>query len=242
MLLEGSIQRFKLSHVLQLLAHTGATGVLEVRDFDEYGFIYLVNGRVEGISLPLTERKLGTRLLAAGYLTERQLAETLADEAAFTHDEKNGMPFGQRLITKGFTTEARIREIVRQQAADWLFELVQWQSGMFLYDEPEEMPDFRVQIQAELNDLLREANQRIAEGQRARKTENGLDSELCFVCPVASECSEEIKARYLKHDVCLWRSMSALEDKDRARARDLRELYRSEVKDARLALDSSLHW
>ena len=52
MLLQGSIRRFDLAGVLQFLAQDAATGVLEVRDFEEYGFIYLVDGRVEGISLP----------------------------------------------------------------------------------------------------------------------------------------------------------------------------------------------
>ena len=55
MLLEGSIQRFGLTSVLQFLAQNHATGVLEVHDFEEYGFIYLVEGRVEGISLPITD-------------------------------------------------------------------------------------------------------------------------------------------------------------------------------------------
>ena len=44
MLLEGSIHRFNLAGVLQFLAQGAATGVLEVRDFEEYGFIYLVKG------------------------------------------------------------------------------------------------------------------------------------------------------------------------------------------------------
>ncbi|MCE5253054.1 MAG: DUF4388 domain-containing protein [Actinomycetia bacterium] len=242
MLLEGSLQRFKLAHVLQLLAHTGATGVLEVRGFEEHGVIYLMNGRIEGISLPLTELKLGTRLLQAGYLTEQQLAEALADDAAFTHKEKDGIPIGQRLIEKGFTTEARIRETVRRQASDWLFQLVQWQTGVFIYDEPDEMPDFRVQIQAELKDLLLEASQRIAESRRAGKTTNGAEHELCAVCPVAGECSVEIKTRYLKRDVCLWRSMSGLMEESRLPVRDIREFYRPEEREDQAALDPSLHW
>ena len=48
--LEGSIHRFNLAGVLQFLAQSASTGVLEVRDFEEYGFIYLVNGQVEAIS------------------------------------------------------------------------------------------------------------------------------------------------------------------------------------------------
>ena len=48
MLLEGSIHRFNLAGVLQFLAQNAATGVLEVRDFEEYGFIYLVHGPGRG--------------------------------------------------------------------------------------------------------------------------------------------------------------------------------------------------
>jgi hypothetical protein len=242
MLLEGSLQKFKLAHVLQLLAHTGATGVLEVQNSEEYGFIYLVNGRVEGISLPLTEQKMGTRLVQAGYLTEQQLADALVDDLALSPEERESRPLGQRLIGKGYTTEARIREIVRQQASDWLFQLVQWHTGFFIYDEPEEMPDFQVQIQAELKDLLVEANQRIAESKLARKAENEPENGLCTLCPVSSECSAEIKARYLRKDVCLWRSMSGLTEKSRVPVYEARDYPRPEPKSAQAVLDASLHW
>jgi glycosyltransferase involved in cell wall biosynthesis len=82
MLLQGSIHRFDLASVLQFLAQDAATGVLEVRDFEEYGFIYLVDGGVEGISLPVTDEKLGTRLLKAGCITELQLADALIEDSA----------------------------------------------------------------------------------------------------------------------------------------------------------------
>ena len=65
MLLSGSIRKFDLASVLQFLANEHATGILEARDFDEYGFIYLVEGRVQGISLPMTDEKLGTRTARA---------------------------------------------------------------------------------------------------------------------------------------------------------------------------------
>ena len=68
MLLSGSIRKFDLASVLQFLAQEHATGIVEVRDFDEFGFIYLIEGRVQAISLPMTDEKLGTRLLRAGLL------------------------------------------------------------------------------------------------------------------------------------------------------------------------------
>lgn len=243
MLLEGSLSKFKLAHVLQLLAHTGATGVLEVQNSHEYGFIYLVNGRIEGISLPsLTGQKLGARLVQAGYLTQEQLTEVLADDASLSRDEREAELLGQRLIAKGYASEAKICEIVRQQASDWLFRLVQWQTGFFIYSEPKTMPDFRVQIQAELRDLLVEANQRITDAQRAHHTEGQAVHGLCLACPVSSECSEAIKARYLRKDVCLWRSMSGFSEKSRVPTYHAPEPPRPQPHPTHTVLDASLHW
>src|SRR5512136_2126802 len=115
MLLQGSISRFNLASVLQFLAQGSATGVLEVRDFEEFGFIYLVEGRVEGISLPITDEKLGARLVKAGCLTEQQLAEALMEDSALSREERKLKPLGQRLIEAGFTSEARIREVMARQ-------------------------------------------------------------------------------------------------------------------------------
>ena len=135
MLLQGAIHRFSLAGVLQFLSQNAATGVLEIRDFEEYGFIYLVGGGVEGISLPITDEKLGTRLLKAGCLSEQQLANALIEDSALTHDQKKFKPLGQRLIEKGFTSESRIREVMGRQTLDQVFELAHWQNGIVLYDE-----------------------------------------------------------------------------------------------------------
>src|SRR5665811_2167798 len=88
--------------------------------------------QVEGISLPVTDEKLGTRLVKAGCLSEQQLAEALIEDSALTHDQKKFMPLGQRLIEKGFTSEARIREVMGRQTLDQVFELAHWQNGVFV--------------------------------------------------------------------------------------------------------------
>ena len=240
MLLQGSIHRFNLASVLQFLAQNAATGVLEVRDFEEYGFIYLVDGSVEGISLPITDEKLGTRLLKAGCLSEQQLAEALIEDSALTHDQKKFKPLGQRLMEKGFTSEARIREVMGRQTLDQVFELAHWQNGEFVYDEPEQMPRFQIAIQGSVQKLLLDAYRRIDEGERSRKTVNVLDNEVCYACPLEDECTPAIKAKHLKKDVCLWREMGAVLDDEYDRLRDSRQLYRSKEQDEGAVLDASL--
>ncbi len=241
MLLQGSIHRFNLAGVLQFLAQGASTGVLEVRDFEEYGFIYLVRGQVEAISLPITDEKLGTRLVKAGCLTEQQLAEALMEDSTLSHDERKFKPLGQRLIEAGFTSEARVREVMARQTHDQVFELAHWRNGVFLYDEPERMPHFQVAIQGDVQVLLLDAYRRIDEGERARKSVAVVvDNEVCYACPLDDECTEGIRRRHLKKDVCLWREMGAVLDEDYDKLRDARQLYRSKEDDAKAVLDASL--
>ena len=240
MLLQGSIHRFSLVGVLQFLAQNAATGVLEVRDFEEYGFIYLVDGRVEAISLPITDEKLGTHLLNAGCLSVRQLAEALLEDSALTHDQRRLKPLGQRLIEKGFTSEAKVREVMGRQTLDQVFELAHWQNGVFIYSEPEQMPHFQIAIQGDVQQLLLEAHRRIDEGEHSRKTGNAAENELCYACPLGEECTQAIKAKYLKEDLCLWRNMGAVVTDEYEMLRDARRLYRSKDENTKPELDASL--
>ncbi len=241
MLLQGSIDRFKLVGVLQFLAQNVATGVLQVHDFDESGSIYLVRGRVEGISLPLSDVKLGTHLLRAGCLTEAQLEEALKEDQTLTPAQRRLRPLGQRLVERGFASEARIREVLQRQTCDLAFELAHWQSGVFVYDEAEEPPHFQVTIQSKVQELLLDTQRRIDEGQHSRKTGQAIDNEACFACPISHECSDAIKAKYLKEDICLWRKMSAVSEESYP-VLDGQRLPGGANEDVKALLSASLDW
>ena len=190
MLLEGSIHRFNLAGVLQFLAQGAATGVLEVRDFEEYGFIYLVKGQVEAISLPITDEKLGTRLVRAGCLTEQQLAEALMEDAGL-YKQKKFKPLGQRLIEKGYATREMIRRIMERQTTDQVFELAHWSSGVFLYDEPERMPGSRWPSRATCRDCC--STPTGASTRASVLARRPTSSTTRCATPVPRECSAEIR-------------------------------------------------
>ncbi|MBM3146335.1 MAG: DUF4388 domain-containing protein [Actinobacteria bacterium] len=239
MLLQGSIRRFRLADLLQFLAAEDATGVLEVRDFEEYGYIYLVEGAVEGISLPLTDEKLGSRLVKAGLLSEEKLGQVLLEHATMSREEKRRQPLGQLLVERGYLAEQAVHDIMARQTLDQVFELAHWQYGMFLYDEPEEMPTFTVKLQGDVQELLLDAYRRIDEGQLARKARRRqIESEVCFACPAAAECGEEVRRKYLRADHCLWRELAALLDEQHEQLRDARNLYRSRAGDQRPQLEA----
>jgi len=240
MLIAGSIRRFNLASVLQFLAQAGATGILEARDFDEFGFIYLVEGRVEGISLPLTDEKLGSRLVRAGLLDEQQLSEVLMADTLLSKEQKKAAPLGQRLMDKGYITEAQVRDIMARQTLDQIFALAHWQNGVFEYDEPEKMPEFSIRILGNVQELLLDAYRRIDEGEKLRTEKTVVDNEVCFACPVEDECTAEIKERYLKPDVCLWRRMGAVIDDDYEKVQDAQLLYKSRESTNKPELETAL--
>ena len=121
--------------------------------------------------------------MKAGCLTEQQLAEALIEDSGLSHDQKKLKPLGQRLIEKGYTTREEIRHIMERQTLDQVFELAHWTNGVFLYEEPEQMPRFQVAIEGDVQGLLLDAYRRIDEGERARKPPMSIDNEVCYAAP-----------------------------------------------------------
>jgi hypothetical protein len=211
MILRGSIERFDLGSVLQFLAQNAATGILEIRDYEEHGHVYLVKGNLEAISLPLTDDRLGVFLLKQGFLAENQLAKVLMEEAAGLEGGDARKPLGQRLAERGFVTETIIRQAMSRLTMARMFEITHWRSGIFSYDEPEQMPDFKISIHGDVQELLLRTQVRIDHGEKPRKQLSVRHDDLCFGCTV-SDCSPGVKLKYLKKDACLWRKMSSPPD------------------------------
>ena len=238
MILHGSIERFDLGSVLQFLAQNSATGILEIRDFEEHGHIYLVKGRLEAISLPLTDDRLGVHLLKAGLLSEGQLARVLIEEAEGPEAGEGRKPLGQRLVEKGFTNEAVVRQAMCRLIMARMFELAHWRSGVFTYDEPDEMPQFQIAIRADVQELLLRTQVRIDQGERPRKRARVKEDDLCYGCPV-TDCSPAVKLKYLRRDDCLWRKMSTEPDVRREASRDAAELSASGDPRSEMALQGT---
>lgn len=207
MILWGSIREFPLFSVLQFLASQRITGVLEIQDFEEYGAIYLSSGRIGAISLPLSDEALGAQLVAAGTLTEKQAKECWMKYS----QEDVGEPVVAGLLEMAQGDHEVLVEIVNRHTADQVMQLMYWNTGTFrLIPQPRPVR-FAVEPSIDVENLLLEAYRRVDEGEKPRREKISADEEFCLTCTV--ECSREIKNRYLKADVCLWRNMpSVLKD------------------------------
>jgi hypothetical protein len=201
MILWGKIQDFSIFSILQFLATYRKTGTLEIQDFEEFGYIYMTDGKVDAISLPLSDDLLGNRLVAAGALTQEQLKEALMAYA----EQKSPEPLGVLLMKQGYTDRRTLQEIVNRQTYDQALQLSNWTTGTFKFVVSEQAVQFPITPSITVQELLLDASRRLDEGERPRREKIRVEEELCLTC--TSACTEEIKDRYLKSDICLWRNM-----------------------------------
>lgn len=207
MILWGNIREFPLFSVLQFLNAQRKTGVLEIQDYEEHGRIYLTNGRIDAITMPLSDETLGARLVSAGTLTALQAKECWMESA---EDEAEG-PAAAALLGRAQGEREVLVEIVNRHIADQVMQLMYWNTGSFRFVVPEKPIRFPVLPSMDMESLLLEAYRRVDEGERPPREKVAVDEELCMTCTI--ECFPEIKSRYLKSDVCLWRNMpSVLKD------------------------------
>ena len=93
-----------------------------------------------------------------------------------------------------------------------MFELAHWRSGVFSYDEPEQMPEFKISIQGDVQELLLQTQLRIDHGDRPRKRAVASSRTICAAGCTVTDCTPAVKLKYLKKDACLWRKMSSPPD------------------------------
>lgn len=204
MILWGNIREFPLFSVLQFLASQRKSGILEIQDFEEFGAIYLSGGRVEAISMPLSDETLGAKLVAAGVMTQSQVKECWMRFS----DADSDQPALAGLLEVAQGDRQALIEIVNRHTADQVMQLMYWNTGTFRLVTPVKPVRFAVVPSVDVENLLLEAYRRVDEGERPRREKVSVEEELCLTCTL--ECTTEIKARYLKPDICLWRNMPSV--------------------------------
>lgn len=208
MILWGDIAEFPLFTVLQFLAAQRRSGLLEIQDFEEQGTVYLSAGRIQAVSLAQGDEEFGTRLVAAGALTETKVKECWM---RWSSGDEEGLPLLAHLLRAAKADARVLASVVDRHTADQVMQLIYWSSGTFRVVKPAMIVHFRVVPTVTVETLLLEAYRRVDEGERPRREKVLVEEELCASCTL--ECTARIKARYLKQDVCLWRNMpSVLKD------------------------------
>ena len=206
MILWGEIREFPLFTMLQFLAQQRRTGMLEIQDFEELGQVYWSQGHIDAISTTAWDEMLGNRLVSAGALTDTEVRECWMQGSG-----DQARPPLARMLDQAKGDRRTLTDLVNRHTADAVMQLLYWNAGTFRFSVPAQQPRFAVLPTLDVENLLLDAYRRVDEGERPWHDKIILEQEMCLTCTI--ECTPEIKSRYLKADLCLWRSMpSVLKD------------------------------
>ncbi len=125
----------RLESLLEMIAHEGTTGVLEVRRDQREGKLHIQAGKIRLAELYGGDEdlKLGRFVIEGGFMRDEEL------EAFVVGKDTEGRPLGQRLVEAGVLTDRELAQCLVNQAREVACELLTWRDGGLSYRVIEQM-------------------------------------------------------------------------------------------------------
>lgn len=155
--LQGSLEAFALPDVFRLLSQNKITGALRIQRESGDGVIYFREGEVYFAFSSITREFLGQRLVTAKLITQGQLLRIL-DEQKKTANKR----LGDLLVEKGILSKDLLDTFIKEQIQDAIFDLLQWDMGIFTFDAGEESNQ-EVGLSVSVENLIMESSRRLEE-------------------------------------------------------------------------------
>ncbi len=131
MQLQGKLEKFDFSDILQMLSSTGRSGKLALTQRAGQGVLVLRRGRVIYASSSSVRETLGNMLLCKGLITDDELQRGL--DLQRQADEERRL--GTILVEEGLLSQEQLKLVVREQVEKVVVEMLSWHSGYFRFDE-----------------------------------------------------------------------------------------------------------
>jgi hypothetical protein len=128
--LKGTLKDFGIAEILQLIGQQAKSGVLHLASREDEIHIAMADGnvvRAESAGRKARE-KLGTMLVRAGLLSQRDLDDALAIQ------QRTLRRLGDILVELGFVSVADLREMTALQTTETVYKLFHWKSGTYAFE------------------------------------------------------------------------------------------------------------
>lgn len=145
--LEGQLEDFPLTDILQVLQVSGKSGALFLTRHDsETGIVVFRNGHIVQAVTSDAYQTLGDRLVQRGEITLVELHEALGYLARYP-----GMRLGDALVELNFTTRRKVEDEVKEQMTEAIERMMTWEDAQFVFriglvSLMRGMPDFTVDL------------------------------------------------------------------------------------------------
>lgn len=157
--LQGKIEKFTLTEILQLIAASRKTGTLGIQKDDSIVMIYFDQGDIIYAYGPRQTFHLGRLLKDRNMITTEQLDDAVNTQAR----TENSKRLGEVLINKGYIDRADLQAVVRSQIEELLYSLLSWRSGSFKFYEDQFPTDEEIKVRLSVENVILEGLRRLDE-------------------------------------------------------------------------------
>ena len=168
MALEGNLKDFSIADMFRLLAAGQKTGALHLERPGATAAVWFKSGRVFFATSNSHRQSLGTRLVRAGVITDKQLRQALGLQKIQTR-EKASRRLGQILVDEGYLDGRVLETFIQDQIHDTLFELFRWEEGDLRFEADEDCGDEDIGVSVSVENIIMEASRRLELWDRIRQ-------------------------------------------------------------------------
>ncbi|HET6498239.1 MAG TPA: DUF4388 domain-containing protein [Coriobacteriia bacterium] len=175
MALEGNLKDFSLADVFRLLSTGRKTGTLFLAQADVEGRVCFRKGRIFFASSNYSHGSLGSRLVEAEVITEKQLRQALGLQKIQKKD-RAARRLGQILVVEGYLDANVLEGFIQEQMNDTLFDLFRWEDGTVRFEAGEICEEEDIGISVSVENVIMEATRRLETWHRIREKIPSLET------------------------------------------------------------------
>jgi hypothetical protein len=164
--LEGELEHFFPTELLQLMQLSQTTGKLELTRDSETAELYFERGRAVFARTSGASVKAGEILVHRGVLTRAALEDALADQRRSSPAASHRI--GALLVARGAVSPEDVQAAVRESLRRIVYGLLLWREGRFRFIPNEAAGDEDIQLDLDLDRLILEGLRIADQGHDSR--------------------------------------------------------------------------
>jgi len=199
--LQGSIAKFTLPEIFQLVAGSRKTGTLAIQKDDAIVMVYFKEGNVIYAYGPQQTYHIGQLLKELKVLSAEQLEEAVRLQS----ESQNSRRLGEILISQRFIDRSDLETVVKTQIEELLYSLLAWEAGSFKFYENQHPTEEEITVRISVENVILEGLRRHDEKNMATETLPDLDA--VFTISV----SESNRSRDVNMNATEWNLMALVD-------------------------------
>ena len=188
--LQGSVEKFQLSDIFQLLSACKKSGTLGVQKREDVIMVYFQEGNIIFAHNPYKRLRLGELLLKKGRINKIQLQKI----TQLQKELKGKKRIGELLIMENHITRKQLEGLVCLQVEEVIYDLLKWDKGSFKFYENRFPTQEEITIKISTENLILESVRRSDELARLKKKLPPFDTVM-NLAPADDERGKDINLR-----------------------------------------------